>query len=248
MNFQDKKDLLKIEIEKLTKHLDGKKLSMAKKVLMEAIDFMKTWRSWKFYECCFCGDRFLDGESITKHIKNTHLKITLHEEFQSLVSEVVPEVITSMVELDCSWKPADSISLAKISKNLSSQELKSVEWPYCHDSKRTAVIDSIREWLRCFISAKCFAQSLLLVLMKLTTSSLEARSYPKRVIEEVWFHQPFFLIAFWKFQSLAQFLISWKIWLELADCVPFVRMLIMGLVKGLFSALTCHVSFSMSDT
>jgi hypothetical protein len=206
MSFQDKKDLLKIEIEKLTKHLDGKKLPMAKEVLMEAIHSAKTRRSWKFCECCCCGDKFPDCESIVNHIKNAHLKITLLQQLQSLVPEMVFEAITRTVELDFLWKPIDSISAAKISENLSPEELNSVEWPYCDDSERAAVIDSIREWLGCFINRKCFAPSLLRVLIKFTISSLQARSYPIPVLLEVVSSLPLFLICFLEVPELSPIL------------------------------------------
>ena len=207
MSFQDKKDLLKIEIEKLTKHLDGKKLPMAKEVLMEAIRFAKAQRSWKFYECYCSGDRFLDGDSIMNHIQNVHLKITMHQQIQSLFPEMVPEVITRTVELDSSWKPVDSISAAKILENLSSEELKSVEWPYCDDSEHSAIVGGIRERLGRFIGCKCFARSLLEELIKLTCSLLQARSYPITLLLEVVNSQSLFLICFLEVPELSLILV-----------------------------------------
>jgi hypothetical protein len=202
MNFQDKKELLKIRIKELIAHFDRNKLAMAKAILQEAIDFAKTRKFWKFWECCCCGDRFLDGQSNVNHIKKAHLE-TLSEDLRSMVPEMVSERITNMVELE-SWKPLDSISAAKMTENLSSEDLKSkiVKWPYCDDSKRAAIIDSIRTWLRWFISSKCFTMSLLIALLKIAVSKLKARFFPEQVVEVVRKRRPFLLIFFLEVSEL----------------------------------------------
>jgi hypothetical protein len=202
MNFQDKKELLKIRIKELIAHFDRNKLAMANVILQEAIDFAKTRKFWKFWECCCCGGRFLDGKSNVNHIKKAHMG-TLSKDFQSLVPKIVPERIANMVELD-SWKPVDSISTAKMTENLSSEDLKNkiVKWPHCDDSKRAAILDSIRTWLRWFISNKCFTMSLLVALLNMAASKLRARFFPIRLLDVVPQHRPFLLIFFLEVSEL----------------------------------------------
>jgi hypothetical protein len=195
MNLEDKKELLKIEIEELKAHFDRNKLAMAKEVLMEAIDFAKAWKFWKFWECCCCGDRFLDGESNVNHITNAHLENTLPDDLRSLVPVMVSEAIADVLDQVDAWKPVDSTSAAEIMENMSSEDLKSVKLPYCDDSRRMAIINSIRVWLRWFITGKLFATSLLRMLQKLTISTLKVK-IQKPVLKDYTVHQPLLLICF----------------------------------------------------
>lgn len=66
------------------------------------------------------------------------MKRSLSENLPSLLLERVLERITKVIEVEV-WKPENSIVAAKITKNLSPENLESVEWPYCDDSIRAAI-------------------------------------------------------------------------------------------------------------
>ncbi|GLT69286.1 hypothetical protein SLA2020_414470 [Shorea laevis] len=69
MNFEDKRELLKIGIEELRAHFAKNNLATAEEALTEAMDLAKKEDKWKFWECCCCGERFLNGETTVEHIR-----------------------------------------------------------------------------------------------------------------------------------------------------------------------------------
>lgn len=170
MTVENKRELLKIGIEEFKAHFDKNKL--AKAVSMEAIEFTKAAKKWRFWTCCCCGDRFPDHNSHAKHIKNDHLG--------TLPDNLMPKVISEETVGDVVWKPVDSISAVRIMENMSIadkglKDSKIDKWPYCDDRERAGNIERIRSELQRLVRLKCFAPSHLQMLLRLTMSMLLKR-------------------------------------------------------------------------
>ncbi|KAG7950929.1 hypothetical protein I3843_13G142100 [Carya illinoinensis] len=193
MDIKERKELFTIGIEDLIAYLDKNKLAMVKEALVEAIDFAKVTKKWKFWECCCCEERFSVDESNLDHIGNMHVA-PLYENIQSAAPELLaPDLAHNMLQADV-WKPVDSISAAKIMEDLpstadnGSEGFTVSQWPYCDDRKRADIIEKIRSCLQMFMQINCLASSHLTMLLTMTMDMLQNR-IPRSILEDHGLHQ-----------------------------------------------------------
>lgn len=125
-----KKDLLRILISELKAHFISLKDMSANEVLAEAISFAEANRTWKFWMCCRCSERFSDSESHMQHVLQEHMG-NLLPKMQSILPQNVENEWIEML-LNCSWKPLDVNAAVKmLETQLKSQgsELLSESYP-----------------------------------------------------------------------------------------------------------------------
>ncbi|KAG5536729.1 hypothetical protein RHGRI_024228 [Rhododendron griersonianum] len=125
-----KKDLLRILISELKAHFSSLKDMSANEVLAEAISFAEANRTWKFWMCCRCSERFSDSESHMQHVLQEHMG-NLLPKMQSILPQNVENEWIEML-LNCSWKPLDVNAAVKmLETQLKSQgsELLSESYP-----------------------------------------------------------------------------------------------------------------------
>jgi hypothetical protein len=185
MSVKEKRKLLRIGIEDLKVYLNKNKFRKAKNVLTEAIDYAKVENTWRFWACCYCGDRVLDPD-VDKHLKGHIPTLSMSESCQSLLPVGVPEwAAVDMVENGV-WKPVESISAANAT----------ADWRYVEDSERAEIIKRIRAKLQLFTSRKCLAWSTLAALQNLIIQFLQKKhNIPKSVIKDLWLHHKLQLIC-----------------------------------------------------
>ena len=119
ISIDAKRDLLKIGVSDLKSHFGLLKDVMANEVLSEALSFAETnnnnHRTWKFWVCCRCNERFADSESHMNHIVQEHLE-SLLPNLQSVVPQHVDNEWIEML-LNSSWKPLDVSAAVKMLRN-----------------------------------------------------------------------------------------------------------------------------------
>lgn len=105
MSVDMKKELLRIRVSDLKAKFSSSKDGLANEVLSEALAFAESSRSWNFWVCCRCNDKFVDSESHMHHVVNEHMG-NLMPKMQSVLP---PNVDNEWIEmlLTCSWKPLD---------------------------------------------------------------------------------------------------------------------------------------------
>ncbi|XP_040990988.1 myosin-2 heavy chain-like [Juglans microcarpa x Juglans regia] len=193
MDIEERKELFTIRIEDLIAYLDKNKLAMVKETLVEAIDFAKVKRKWKFWECCCCEGRFSVGEWNLDHIGDMHIA-PQSGNIQSAAPEfLAPDLAHNLLQADV-WKPVDSISEAKIMEDLpstadnGSEGFNVSQWHYCDDRKRADIIEKIRSCLQMFMQINCLASSHLTMLLTMTMDMLQNR-IPRSILEDHGLHQ-----------------------------------------------------------
>ncbi|XP_075665108.1 uncharacterized protein LOC142634723 [Castanea sativa] len=191
MSTELKKDLLRIRIEDLKLHF-AKNKSPAEEVV-QAVEYVKVSKNWKFSTCCCCGERILDMEGFAEHMKHVHLR-TLSNELRILVE---PEIVVDLVETFESrvWKPVDTVAAKKMMEYLSRNKhgdeglhesklfVNQKDWPFCKNSRRSAVIDKIQARLHVFLKIRCFAWNHFRVFMYLVMQMLE-KQIPEQLLKE----------------------------------------------------------------
>ncbi|KAM1209879.1 hypothetical protein ACFX2I_015439 [Malus domestica] len=103
-----KKELLKVRVSDLKAKFSSSKDGLANEVLSEALTFAESNRSWKFWVCCRCNEKFVDCESHMHHVVQEHVG-NLIPKMQSVLPQNVENEWTEML-LNSSWKPLDASS------------------------------------------------------------------------------------------------------------------------------------------
>ncbi|XP_075665146.1 uncharacterized protein LOC142634765 [Castanea sativa] len=198
MSMEQKKDLLRIGIEDLKLHFAKNNSPAAVAVLMQAVEYVKVAKNWKFWTCCCCSERFFDVELNREHIKSVHIG-TFSNESQSVMPEIEFDSVHDTVE-SRKWGPVDVVAAKKMMEDLlrnkrgdeglneSTVFMNQKEWPYCKDRRRDKVISEIRARLRLFLRVRFFVSSHLLVFMDLIMEMLKKR-IPEQLLKEHWMNR-----------------------------------------------------------
>ncbi|XP_022929671.1 uncharacterized protein LOC111436182 [Cucurbita moschata] len=112
MSIEAKKDLLKIKISNLKAHFSSSKDASANEVISEALSFYNANKTWKFWVCCRCDEKFVDSDSHMHHVVQEHMG-NLLPKMQSILPQNVDDEWTKMI-LNCSWKALDVSAAAKM--------------------------------------------------------------------------------------------------------------------------------------
>lgn len=107
-----KKELLRIRISDLKAHFSVSKDRFAIEVLSDALPFAETHKTWKFWSCCRCNEKFADSQSHVHHVVHDHMGALLPK-MQSVLPQSVDSEWAEML-LNCSWKPLDVNSAVKM--------------------------------------------------------------------------------------------------------------------------------------
>ncbi|KAI3899165.1 hypothetical protein MKW92_052275 [Papaver armeniacum] len=73
MALEKKQSLLQVSIEDLKSHLSSSKDSLVLETLLEALLFAQDKRTWRFWVCCCCSEKFTDGDSLVQHVVREHM-------------------------------------------------------------------------------------------------------------------------------------------------------------------------------
>lgn len=107
-----KKDLLKIKISDIVSHFNSTKDTLLKDVLSEALSYAEANKTWRFWSCCICSERFSNQEFQRQHVMQVHLQ-TLPPKMQRILPQHVDNEWIEMI-LNCSWKPLDVSAAVKM--------------------------------------------------------------------------------------------------------------------------------------
>ncbi|CAG7869833.1 unnamed protein product [Brassica rapa] len=107
-----KKELLRIKVSDLKSHFSASKDGDANDIIAEALSFCEANKTWRFWVCCKCSEKFKDSESYMQHIVGEHMGNVFPKMQmvlpQSLDSERIEMLLTSP------WKPLDFPAAVKL--------------------------------------------------------------------------------------------------------------------------------------
>ncbi|KAF8378375.1 hypothetical protein HHK36_029714 [Tetracentron sinense] len=120
ISLDKKQSLLEISIRDLEAHFSSYKDRLATEILSEALSFAESSKTWKFWVCCRCNEKFTDCESHMQHVVREHMGNLSHK-----LRLVLPqEVGTNWIEmlLNDSWKPVDTSAAVNLLEDKSKCE------------------------------------------------------------------------------------------------------------------------------
>ncbi|KFK34091.1 hypothetical protein AALP_AA5G101000 [Arabis alpina] len=128
MSKEMKKGLLRVKFSDLKSHFSASKDDNANEIISEAMSFHKANKTWRFWACCRCSEKFLDTEAHMQHIVQEHMGNVLPR-----MQMVLPESLNSerIEMLLCTpWKPLDLSATMKLLR--SQQKIQNTEFNGFH--------------------------------------------------------------------------------------------------------------------
>ncbi|XVF50204.1 hypothetical protein PTKIN_Ptkin04bG0077300 [Pterospermum kingtungense] len=120
MSIDMKKDLLRIRVSDLKAYFGSLKDGLASEVLSEALAFAEVNKTWKFWVCCRCTEKFADSESHMRHVVQEHMG-NLMPKMQNILPQSIDNEWIEML-LNCSWNPLDISAAVKMIGNQSKNQ------------------------------------------------------------------------------------------------------------------------------
>lgn len=123
MSSETKRGLLNVRISDLRAHFSGlsnKDGGQVCEVLSEALEFGNVNKTWKFWACCRCGEKFSQADAHVQHVVQEHMGNVLPK----VQSAVPPNVDNEWAEMlgSCSWKPLDLTASVRMLEDQSKPE------------------------------------------------------------------------------------------------------------------------------
>ncbi|XP_004508792.1 uncharacterized protein [Cicer arietinum] len=112
LSMDVKKDWLRIELCNLMSHFGSSKDTLPKDVLSEALSYAEANKTWKFWRCSICAEKFSNQEFHRQHVMQLHLD-SLSPKMQRLLPQNIDNEWIEMI-LNCSWKPLDVSAAVKM--------------------------------------------------------------------------------------------------------------------------------------
>ncbi|XP_020577341.1 uncharacterized protein LOC110022634 isoform X2 [Phalaenopsis equestris] len=113
MSADEKLEFLSVRVADLKEHYArSSKDSLASDVFSEALNFVSSNGTWKYWVCCRCMKKFTDSDTHVQHVMQEHVG-SLSPKLQSVLPQEVDVKWIEMLQ-NWSWKPIDSASAVKM--------------------------------------------------------------------------------------------------------------------------------------
>ncbi|KFK34093.1 hypothetical protein AALP_AA5G101100 [Arabis alpina] len=123
-----KKELLRVKVSDLKSHFSASKDDNANEIISEALTFREVNKTWRFWACCRCSEKFLDSEAHMQHIVQEHMGNVIPKMQMVLPQSLNNERIEML--LSSPWKPLDISAAVKLL--CSQQKIQNTEFNGFH--------------------------------------------------------------------------------------------------------------------
>ncbi|CAL5369182.1 unnamed protein product [Camellia sinensis] len=167
MSAEERRGFLEFRICDLEVHFGSVDDGLAENIFSEAIGFVKKHKTWNFWPCCFCDEKFNDSELRMQHFDQKHTK--------SKLRYVNPQEVDAnwvCMLVNGTWKPVDTREALKIieeQSNSPSADIVSdsdVKWPLSDNVEREKILQSIYDEFRVLLRNNCLSKSNLEKVIK----------------------------------------------------------------------------------
>ncbi|CAL5367971.1 unnamed protein product [Camellia sinensis] len=142
MSVEKKRRLLELKIHDLREHFssfndnDG----LASKTFSEAMGFAQNNKTWKFWSCFLCNEKFKDSEMQMQHIESVH-KRNILSSLQEVAKQEVDADWADML-VNCEWKPVDTRRALEIMEKQSESPLANLDGESAHEEPKEVQVCS----------------------------------------------------------------------------------------------------------
>lgn len=110
---QERQTMLEVSIQALQNHLgSSSKTSLSTESFVEALEFAQEKKTWRFWTCCSCSERFIDCQEHAQHIMQEHIDNLPQKLRRLLPGEIDQDMIDQILDEDC--RPFDGPAAIKM--------------------------------------------------------------------------------------------------------------------------------------
>ncbi|KAL6960700.1 hypothetical protein U1Q18_038463 [Sarracenia purpurea var. burkii] len=139
MSDEKKWGLFEVRISDLERHYRSLKGGSVTKIFSEAMVFAEKNKTWKFWACFFCDEKFVNSELHVQHLEQEH-KWKVHEDLEALLAMEIDADLIDIV-VNQTWKPVDIHRAMKIIHNKSKCQLANLADEACNDNNSSCQED-----------------------------------------------------------------------------------------------------------
>ncbi|KAF8094944.1 hypothetical protein N665_0348s0027 [Sinapis alba] len=125
---ETKQELLRVKVSDLKSHFSPSKDGQANEIITEALSFHEANKTWRFWMCYECSEKFMDCEAHLQHIVQEHIGNVLPKTQMVLPQSLNSERIEML--LSSPWKPLDLPAAVKLI--CSQQKIQNTEYNEFH--------------------------------------------------------------------------------------------------------------------
>lgn len=112
IDCQKRQKLLEIRVEDLKAHWASTKDNSALEFLSEALSFAQANKTWRFWMCCSCNDKFVHNEAHMQHVMHEHIE-SLSQKLQAVLPQEIDNTwAKQLMNEDC--RPIDAPAAIKL--------------------------------------------------------------------------------------------------------------------------------------
>lgn len=119
LTSEKREALLEVSIAELKEHLEASKEHVghdkshaASDALAEALEFAQEKKTWRFWACCKCRERYIDYQEMIHHIRHEHTGVLLQKLQQVIPQEIDQDWVEHLLDDDC--RPIDGAGAVRM--------------------------------------------------------------------------------------------------------------------------------------
>ncbi|KAI5055394.1 hypothetical protein GOP47_0028915 [Adiantum capillus-veneris] len=108
----EREKMLEVDLDALKQQYSSPKTSFTLELLSEALEFAQEKKTWRFWVCCSCEERFIDGHEHAEHVMHKHIDSLSPKLRRLLPHEIDQDIVDQIMAEDC--QPYDGPAAIKL--------------------------------------------------------------------------------------------------------------------------------------
>ncbi|KAH6556251.1 hypothetical protein KP509_1Z194000 [Ceratopteris richardii] len=101
LSSSERERMLEVGVDALKQHYNSPKASFASDLLNEALQFALKHKTWRFWVCCSCEERFKDCQEHAEHVMHKHIESLSTKSRRLLPHEIDHDLAEQLLIEDC---------------------------------------------------------------------------------------------------------------------------------------------------
>ncbi|MCO5573202.1 hypothetical protein L7F22_026969 [Adiantum nelumboides] len=112
LGFKEREKMLEVDLDALKEQYSSPKMTSTLELLSEALEFAREKKTWRFWVCCNCEDKFIDGHEHAEHVMHKHVDSLSPKLRRLLPHEIDQDTVDQIMAEDC--QPYDGSAAIKL--------------------------------------------------------------------------------------------------------------------------------------
>ncbi|MCO5572710.1 hypothetical protein L7F22_026469 [Adiantum nelumboides] len=112
LGFKEREKMLEVDLDALKEQYSSPKMTLTLELLSEALEFAREKKTWRFWVCCNCEEKFIDGHEHAEHVMLKHVDSLSPKLRRLLPHEIDQDIADQIMAEDC--QPYDGSAAIKL--------------------------------------------------------------------------------------------------------------------------------------